>query len=95
MHCEVPCQQDFMTFWKNDLTLRTDHYPATEHVRSNLGTTTAAVRKPLNGIGSIAYPPRVDVPKPESGWMSCRQTPKIHGIAQTHEEKVVSEALHM
>ena len=66
MHCEVLCQQDFMTFWK-DLTLQMDHYLATEHARSNLGITTAAVRKPLNGTESIAYPPRVDVPKPESG----------------------------
>ena len=56
MHCEVVCQKDFMTCWKNNLTLRTDHYPATEHTRSNLGTTTAAVRNPLDSIESIAYP---------------------------------------
>jgi len=52
---------------------------------------TETVRKLLNGIESIAYPPRVDVPKPEC----CRQTPKRHRITQTYEAKVASEALHM
>jgi len=44
-----------------------DHYLAKEHARSSLGTPTETVRKLLNGIESIAYPPHVDIPKPESG----------------------------
>jgi len=67
MHCEVLCQQDFMTYWKNGLTLQMDHYLAKEHARNSLGTPTATVRKLLNGIENIAYPPHVDIPKPESG----------------------------